>query len=85
MAKIKTDDSEIEIPDGSPIRESCEELGVPFSCQDGVCGTCLIEVEEGMENLTEYTQAEKNMGINGKFRLACQCKIKSGDVKINTF
>jgi len=83
MAKIITSDREIEIPDNSGIKEACKELGVPFSCEEGDCGTCMIEVEEGMENLSEKTEAEKAMGIvEGKYRLACQCKIKKGDIKI---
>ena len=82
MAKIKTKDKTIKVKNNSGIIKECEELGVPFSCEDGACGTCLIEIEEGMENLNEKTQPEKNMGINRNYRLACQCKIKSGEVKI---
>jgi len=83
MATLIANDKEIEVPDGSPIKDACKELGVPFSCEDGDCGTCMIEVEEGMENLSEKTEEEKAMGIiNGNYRLACQCKIKKGKVKI---
>ena len=85
MAKIKTDEKEVEVADGSAIKSACEELGVLFSCEDGVCGTCLIEVEDGMDNLSICTKKEKNMGIDGNFRLACQCKIKDGEVKIKTY
>ena len=62
----------------------CEEAGIPFACTEGVCGTCVIEVEEGMENLTPFTQEERDfLGDLDKERLACQCKIKDGCVKIN--
>ena len=74
---------EIEVADGSPIKGACEEFGVPFACEEGVCGTCVIEVEEGMDNLSDYTQEEEDfLGEKGSERLACQCKIKSGTVKI---
>ncbi len=89
MAKLifKDTGEEVELPDDSPIAEPCEDAGVPFACTEGVCGTCVIEVIEGKENLTEPTQEEKDFlgeGTNGDRceRLACQCKIKKGDVKI---
>lgn len=74
---------EKEVEDGAPIAEACEEAGVPFACTEGVCGTCVIEVAEGMENLTDFTQEEKDfLGDQDRERLACQCRIKSGCVKI---
>jgi len=85
MAKIFFEDSEeeVDVPDNSPIMESCEEAGVPFACTEGVCGTCVIEVTEGMENLSEFNQAEEEfLGDFDKERLACQCHIKCGRVKI---
>lgn len=83
MATLIANDKEIEIPDESPIKPACKKLGVPFSCEDGDCGTCMIEVEEGMENLSEKSDPEKAMGIvDGNYRLACQCRIKKGKVKI---
>ncbi len=77
-------EEEIELPDGSPIAESCEDAGVPFACTEGVCGTCVIEVKEGKENLSSPTQEEKDFLGEGTIneRLACQCKIRSGRVRI---
>ena len=85
MAKIIFENTheEIEVPDGSSITESCEEAGVPIACAEGVCGTCVIEVTSGMENLSEFNQAEADfLGELNCERLACQCKIKRGTVKI---
>jgi len=85
MAKMIFEDTgeEIELEDGSPIAEPCEEAGVPFACTEGVCGTCVIEVTDGMENLSEFNEAEADfLGELETERLACQCKIKSGCVKI---
>ncbi|MBI3623491.1 2Fe-2S iron-sulfur cluster binding domain-containing protein [Candidatus Pacearchaeota archaeon] len=81
MAKIITKDKEIEVPDGSTIADALKELGVPFSCEDGDCGTCMIEIEEGMGNLSERTEPEKLMTFDN-LRLGCQCKIMKGDVRI---
>lgn len=87
MAKLifGHNNEEIDLPDDSPIAEYCEEAGVPFACTEGVCGTCVIEVKEGAENLSEPTQEEVDFLGEGTCdeRLACQCRIKRGNVKIS--
>lgn len=81
--KFKNQSEEYELPEDSPIAEVCEKAGVPFACTEGVCGTCVIEVKEGMENLSEFTQEEEDfLGDLDCERLACQCKIKKGEVTI---
>ena len=86
MAKliIENQDEEITLEDGSRIQEACEEAGVPFACTEGVCGTCVIEVKEGMENFTEPTQEESDFlgDDTDQERLACQCQLKQGSVTI---
>ena len=85
MAKLTflNTNEDLDLPDGSEIKEACQERGVPFACSEGLCGSCIIEVIEGMDNLTEPTQAEKDfLGEIENERLACQCKIKKGNVKI---
>ncbi len=85
MAKIifSTTGEEAILENGASIQECCEDAGVPFACTEGICGTCVIEVEEGMDNLSDYTQEEEDfLGEIGCERLACQCKIKQGNVKI---
>lgn len=85
MPKLIFEDSneEVELPENSEIAEACEEQGIPFACTEGVCGTCVIEVTEGMENLSEFNEAEEDfLGELETERLACQCKIKNGTVKI---
>lgn len=87
MAKLIFDhnEEEIELNDGAAIAEACEEAGVPFACTEGVCGTCVIEIKDGKENLTDPTQEEQDFLGGGTCaeRLACQCKIKQGSVKIS--
>jgi len=85
MAKLVFVDGgeEYQLNDGDPIAQICEEAGVPFACTEGICGTCVIEVVEGMENLSDFTQEEEDfLGDMDKERLACQCKIRGGCVKI---
>ena len=85
MAKIKVDDSSADVADGENIQAACESLGIPFSCKEGVCGSCLVEVEEGSENLGELNDQEIAFGLDGKdTRLACQCNISSGEVKLES-
>jgi ferredoxin len=87
MATLQFDhnNEEIQLPDNSPIAEVCEEAGVPFACTEGVCGTCVIEVLEGGDNLTSPTQEEEDFLGSGtcRERLACQCHIKGGKVRIS--
>lgn len=86
MAKLifGHNDEEVNLEDGHPIAEACEEAGVPFACTEGVCGTCVIEIKEGKDNLSEPTQEEQDFLGEGTCdeRLACQCRIKRGTVKI---
>jgi ferredoxin len=73
----------IEVPDGAPIVDACEQAGVPIACSEGVCGACVIEVIEGMEHLSNLSEAEADfLGESGNERLACQCRVNQGTVKI---
>ncbi|MCH9613619.1 MAG: hypothetical protein SP1CHLAM54_06240 [Chlamydiia bacterium] len=84
MAKLILNDDTIELEDKSPLKAVCEEAGVPFACEEGVCGTCVIEVTDGMDNLSEFTEEELDfLGEQECERLACQCKINKGSVEVN--
>lgn len=80
VTNIKSGKSE-EVSNGEGIRHACEKLGVPFGCEEGICGTCMIDIHEGEENLSDLTEQEKDLMRDKKHRLACQCKIKKGEVK----
>ena len=82
MAKLIIDGVEYELADGAMIDEVCENSGIPFSCNSGVCGTCQIEIIEGAENLTELNEEEEELGMDRNNRLSCQCRIKNDIVKI---
>jgi ferredoxin len=74
---------EKDLEEDSPIATVCEEAGVPFACTEGICGTCVVEVLEGMEHLSPFTQEEKDfLGEQDRERLACQCKLRGGCVKL---
>ena len=83
MAKLQFEDEIVEVEDGSFLKDAAEALGVPFGCSSGVCGTCLCDVISGEENLSSHSDAELEMDLKKTERLLCQCKIKSGLVKIH--
>jgi ferredoxin len=82
MAKIDHDGKILEVKDGDSTKVACKELGVFFSCENGICGACMCDVLEGVENLGERNEAEENWGLKGNERLMCQCKISGGEIKI---
>ena len=61
MAKLifENTSEEKELEEDSPLHETCEEAGVPFACTEGVCGTCVIEVIEGMEHPPNLPKRKK--------------------------
>lgn len=72
-----------------PLKEITKTSGWPiaYGCEDGVCGTCIVRVAAGKENLNDMEETEQQtleiMGMNdGEHRLCCQCKIKDGEVSI---
>ena len=82
MAELRTNTHKVELDDHRTIMEAAKELDVPFGCQNGMCGSCIITVEEGLDNLNEKNDKEEDMGLEDNQRLACQCWIKTGTVKI---
>lgn len=83
MAKLIVGDKDFELINGASIMNTAESAGVPFGCQSGCCGTCQIDIEEGKENLSPLTDEETDMGMTETHRLACQCAIIGGTVKIS--
>ena len=62
------------------------DLPIRYRCERAVCTTCMVEVLEGMENLSPPEEREartlKSVGALAHFRLACQCSVL-GDVKLD--
>ena len=89
MPKVtfKNDNITVEVPKGAKLVDVAEANGasINFSCKEGVCLTCLVNVLRGMENLSPKTENEKStleaFGAQPSQRLACQIVI-NGDVEI---
>ena len=79
MPKVKNKDTgeEIEVSAGEELKEVVKDNGWPiaFGCEDGVCGTCIIEVSEGQDNISPSGEIEEQtlemMGMkDGEHRLS---------------
>jgi len=81
MAKIIFEGQSRDVADGTRVLDPCEDLGMPFGCTEGNCGTCRCTVVSGMENLSAVNTREEDMDLETGERLACQCTIKSGTVE----
>ncbi|WP_110943856.1 2Fe-2S iron-sulfur cluster-binding protein [Streptomyces niger] len=74
---------EILLPAGAPLTDLENETShrvIPFGCQSGACGACVIEVLDGSHSLGEMDADERefleDLGrADGDFRLACQCRL----------
>ena len=90
MAKVffKTDNVTHEVEDGTTLMDFCEEVDVSlsFGCTEGTCGVCEVTVIKGRENLSRITEEEKDYlleeDLEDGMRLACQVKIRKGDVTL---
>ncbi len=78
----------VNVPSGTRIIEISEKVGagITYGCREGECGTCLTKVEAGAENLTEPSVLEQrvlkeNMAARDE-RLACQCQVLGGEIKV---
>lgn len=72
----------IELCEGDNLSEVLNVKNSPilFGCRTGLCGTCLIEVVKGGENLHARTEDEADFldamhPENKKYRLGCQISI----------
>ncbi len=63
-----------------------EGLGIPFGCENGLCGTCLVTINSGMDNLSPHSEQEEftleARSAEDDQRLICQCQITGeGDIE----
>lgn len=91
MAKAKVTFSDIEltvnVPVGTRVIEISEKVGagIIYGCRECDCGTCIMKVEQGWNNLSEPSVLEDKVlreNMAGRhYRLACQAQVV-GDVKV---
>lgn len=94
MVQFIKEGKEVVVADGANLRQKALDAGVDLytlggklmNCGGyGQCGTCLVEVVEGMENLSPRTAFEerKLRRKPASYRLACQTLV-NGPVVIKT-
>src|SRR5262249_40254774 len=73
---------------GSTLLDAIQKAGLPinFGCRTGLCGADAVALLEGEEHLSAAKGDElstlKRLGLEGKVRLACMCRV-SGPVVID--
>lgn len=96
MANINfiKENQEVIAADGANLREKAVQNGIDLytffgkmsNCGGyGQCGTCIVEVVEGLENLSPRTDFEERKLRNkpANYRLACQTLV-NGPISVNT-
>lgn len=75
------------VPAGIRVIDVSEKIGagIIYGCREGDCGTCMMQVVEGWNNLTEPSVLEERVLRENNAarhqRLACQAQIL-GDCKV---
>ena len=92
MAKAKLTfrdiDVTVTVPVGVRVIEISDKIGsgIVYGCREGDCGTCLMKVEEGWDNLSTKSVIEDKVlrenAAGRHFRLACQAQVL-GDVTVS--
>lgn len=78
----------VSAPAGTRIIEISEKVGsgITYGCREGDCGTCIMKVTEGWNNLTEPSVLEDKIlreNMAGKHnRLACQAQVLGGNISV---
>ena len=88
-AKVKFEDIDltVNVPVGTRVIEVSEKVGsgIIYGCRECDCGTCMMEIVEGYNNLSEPSVLEDKVlreNMAGRHqRLACQAQIV-GDVTV---
>ncbi len=85
--EIIINDEKFEVESDVELSKELDANNSPilYGCRTGICGTCLVLVEEGMENCSELGPDEKDfleiVSDDSRARLTCQLKCK-GPVKL---
>ncbi len=78
----------VSVPAGTRVIEVSEKVGagITYGCREGDCGTCIMKVTEGWENLSEPSVLEDKVlreNMAGKHnRLGCQAQVLDGDISV---
>ncbi|OIR15355.1 ferredoxin-1 [mine drainage metagenome] len=78
----------VSVPAGTRLIEISEKVGasITYGCREGECGTCMMKITSGMENMSQRSVLEdkvlqENMAGRND-RLACQAQVLGGEVSV---
>ena len=87
-ANVTFEDIGITVTVGTRLIEVSEKVGagITYSCREGECGTCIMKIVSGMENLAQRSVLEdkvlqENMAGRNN-RLACQAQVLGGEIVV---
>ena len=78
----------VTVPAGTRLIEVSEKAGagITYSCREGECGTCIMKIVSGMENLAQRSVLEDKVlqeNLAGRNdRLACQAQVLRGEIVV---
>jgi len=78
----------VSVPAGTRVIEVSEKVGagITYGCREGDCGTCIMKVTDGYQNLSEPSVLEDKIlreNMAGKHnRLACQAQVLDGNISV---
>lgn len=78
----------VTVPAGTRLIELSEKVGagITYGCREGECGTCLMTIVSGMENMSERSVLEdkvlKEILASRQQRLACQAQVLGGEIVV---
>lgn len=78
----------VTVPAGTRLIEVSEKVGagITYGCREGECGTCMMKIVSGMENLANPSMLETKVlqeQMAGRHnRLACQAQVLQGQVVV---
>ncbi|MCY1279814.1 3-ketosteroid-9-alpha-monooxygenase, ferredoxin reductase component [compost metagenome] len=83
LVELDGQQHEIACQPGDTLLQSCKAAGldVPFSCEEGFCGACMCQVQEGASQLARNDVLSAQELADG-WTLACQSRPSSARVRV---
>jgi ferredoxin len=78
----------VTVPAGTRLIEVSEKVGagITYGCREGECGTCMMKIVSGMENLASPSMLEtkvlQEQMASRHNRLACQAQVLQGQIVV---
>jgi 3-ketosteroid 9alpha-monooxygenase subunit B len=83
MVELDGEEHTVAYEKGDTVLKSMLKSGIdaPFSCEEGMCGACMCEIEGG-EHQLGLNEVLTDEELEEGWTLACQCRPISGNIKV---